>query len=301
MRKKTRLTPKSKLHLKGVRFAGVKRAIANAYGDAVKDQTLQAAAALSYYSILSIFPALILLSSVMANIPLPGFFGDVLVAMGRVVPQGTMAIVYSVLNDVPGNNSRAWLSFGTLGTVWVVSSAFDEMIGALDAAYDVAGRRPFWKTRLLALGLAAVTVFFLMCAIATMVIGPRAGEWIANKLSLAGVFLTLWPYLHWTIAICFTLFGVATIYFLAPNVKLRFFETLPGAIFAVACWAGLSHLLGTYFRHFGNFNRTYGTLGGVMALMIWLYWAHFILLAGGELNAELAKERKALQLSTSHA
>jgi membrane protein len=297
MRKKTRLTPNSKLHLKGVRFASIKRAIANAYGDALKDQTLQAAAALSYYSILSIFPALILLSSMMANIPLPGFFADVLMAMGRVVPQGTMPIVYSVLTDVLGNNSRAWVSLGTLGTLWVVSSAFDEMIEALDAAYDVTDRRPFWKTRLLALGLAAVTVFFLMCAIATMVIGPRAGEWIAGKLSLAGVFLTLWPYLHWTIAICFTLFAVATIYFLAPNMKQRFFETLPGATFAVACWAALSHLLGTYFRHFGNFNRSYGTLGGVMALMIWLYWAHFILLAGGELNAALMKEGEALHLS----
>jgi membrane protein len=87
-------------------------------------------------------------------------------------------------------------------------------------------------------------------------------------------------------------------YFLAPNVKQRFVATLPGAILSVVCWMGLSYLLRIYFRYFGNFNRTYGTLAGVMALMTWLYWAHFILLAGGELNAELAKERGAGRLSS---
>lgn len=297
MSQRLRFTLRKKLHLRKVRFANTRRALANTYRDALKNETLQAAAALSYYSILCIFPALILLSSVMANIPLPGFFGDVLVAMGRIVPQGTMPIVYSVLNDVLGKNSRAWLSFGTLGTLWVVSSAFDEMIEALDIAYDVHDPRPFWKTRLLALALAAVTGFSLMCAIATMIIGPRVGDWIANRLSLSAVFVSLWPYIHWTIAIGFAMFAVETIYFLAPNVKQRFIATLPGAVLSVACWMGLSGLLGIYFRHFGNYNRTYGTLGGVMALMTWLYWAYFILLVGGELNAELEKERKAAPLS----
>jgi membrane protein len=77
------------------------------------------------------------------------------------------------------------------------------------------------------------------------------------------------------------------VYFLAPNVKQRFMATLPGAVLSVGCWMGLSYLLGIYFRYFESYNRIYGTLGGVMALMTWLYWAYFILLAGGRLNAEL--------------
>ena len=84
--------------------------------------------------------------------------------------------------------------------------------------------------------------------------------------------------------------AVEAIYFLAPNVKQRFLATLPGAILAVSFWIGLSYLLGIYFRHFANFNRTYGTLGGFIALMTWLYWNSFVLLVGAELNAELAKE-----------
>lgn len=277
--------------------ASIKRAIARTYQGVSKNQTFQAAAALSYYSILSVFPALILLSAVMSYIPLTNFFPDLLIAIGRVVPPGTMSMIKAVLS---GANSEAWLSLGTLGTLWVVSSAFDELIEALDAAYDVADPRPFWKTRLLALGLAALTGFFLTCGIAAMILGPQVGDWLAVRLSLAGVFIVLWPFIHWSLAVIFAVLAVEAIYFLAPNVKQSFRVTLPGAILSVACWIGLAYLLGIYFSYFANYNRVYGTLGGVMALMTWLYWAYFILLAGAELNAELTKERHPSRLSAKH-
>ena len=285
---------RNKLASKALMFPYTKRALARTYHDVFKNQTFQAAAALSYYSILSIFPALILLSAVMSYIPLPNFFPDVLVAIGRVAPPGTMSMVIAVLK---GTNSGAWLSLGTLGTLWVVSSAFDELIEALDAAYEVDDQRPFWKTRLLAVGLAALTGFFLICGIAAMIVGPRLGDWLAVRLSLSSIFIFLWPFIHWTLAVIFAVLAVETIYFLAPNVKQSFWVTLPGAVLSVACWMGMSYLLGIYFRYFGNYNRIYGTLGGVMALMTWLYWAYFILLAGGELNAELTKELRPSRLS----
>jgi membrane protein len=277
--------------------ASTKRALARTYQDVSKNQTFQAAAALSYYSILSVFPALILLSAVMSYIPLPNFFPDLLIAIGRVVPPGTMSMINAVLS---GANSGAWLSLGTLGTLWVVSSAFDELIEALDAAYDVADTRSFWQTRLLAVGLAALTGFFLACGIAAMILGPQVGDWLAVRLSLAGVFIVLWPFIHWSLAVIFAVLAVEAIYLLAPNVKQSFRVTLPGAILSVASWIGLSYLLGIYFSYFANYNRVYGTLGGVMALMTWLYWAYFILLAGAELNAELTKERHPSRLSAKH-
>ena len=83
-----------------------------------------------------------------------------------------------------------------------------------------------------------------------------------------------------------------TLYFLAPNVKQRFLATLPGAILSVTFWIGLSYLLGVYFRAFANFNKTYGSLGAGIALMVWLYWTGFAMLVGAELNAELAKRTK---------
>ncbi|MGC2259431.1 MAG: YihY/virulence factor BrkB family protein, partial [Candidatus Sulfotelmatobacter sp.] len=177
---------RNKLASKALMFPYTKRALARTYHDVFKNQTFQAAAALSYYSILSIFPALILLSAVMSYIPLPNFFPDVLVAIGRVAPPGTMSMVTAVLK---GTNSGAWLSLGTLGTLWVVSSAFDELIEALDSAYEVDDQRPFWKTRLLAVGLAALTAFFLTCGIAAMIVGPRLGDWLAVRLSLSSIFI----------------------------------------------------------------------------------------------------------------
>jgi membrane protein len=275
-----------------VTLAAIKRAVVRTYGDVLKNSTSQAAAALSYYSILSVFPALILLSAALSYVPLPDFFNDVLAGIGRVAPPGAVTAVYAVLQDI-GKNSGTWLSFGTLGTLWVVSSAFDEMIEALGAAYDAEDRRPFWRIRLLALGLAAVSGLLLTLGIAAIIVGPMAGHWIAARLALSGAFVSIWPYLHWSAAVIFALLGVSAIYRYAPSVKQRFVSTLPGAFFSVTCWLGLSRLLRIYFKYFGNYNRTYGTLAGVMALITWLYWVYFILIAGGELNAELARERDA--------
>jgi len=277
----------------GVKLSKIKNAAARTYRDALKDETFAAAAALSYYTVVCAFPALILLSAVMAYIPLPNFFADVLVAMTRVLPaDAVMPTVYSVLIGVLGANLRAWLSLGTLGTLWLVSSTFDGMIDALDAAYGAFDDRPFWKTRLLALCLAGITGVLLICAVATMLVGPKVGEWIAGRMSLSGAFITFWPFIHKTIAIGFAVLAAQFVYFLAPNVKQRFRATLPGAVLSIACWMGLSWLLGVYFRHFANYNRIYGTLGGLMALMTWLYWAYFIFVVGGELNAELQKENR---------
>jgi membrane protein len=296
-----RRLPSDNRHLRGVTFANGKDAVSRSLHDLLKNRTLQAAAALSYYSILSIFPALILLSAVMAYIPLPNFFVDALAVMSRVVPLGTMPMVNSVLLGILGADLRAWLSLGTIATLWVVSSAFDEMIDALDTAYDVTDHRPIWKTRLLAVGLALITGLLLMCAIAVLVVGPQAGQWLASRMFLSGLFVFLWPFLHLMIAIGFALLGVQTIYFLAPRVKQRFLATLPGAVLSVVCWIGLSYLLGIYFRYFENVNRIYGTLGGMMALMTWLYWGYFIFLAGGELNAELSKAGHPEQLIGTNA
>ena len=270
-------------------LGGIKRAFVRAYQDVVRHHTLQVSAALSYYFVLSAFPGLIFLSAVVGFIPLPDLIGRVLLLMGRLLPADTMRVLYSVLGDVLSSRRGTWLSLGMLGTIWMASAAFDSMIEALDIAYDVKETRPFWKTRLLAIGLAAISEGLLLAALAVTVVGPRFGEWLATRLALSTVFVAVWPSLRWTIAISFTIVAVEVLYFLAPNVKQRFGATLPGAVLFVGVWNGLSFLLGIYFRYFANINRTYGTLGGVIALMIWLYWTSFILLVGAELNAELAK------------
>jgi len=274
----------------------MKRALIVAYRDVLEHHTLQVAAALSYYLVLSLFPGLMFLSAVLGAIPLPDLFGSVLRLMWTLLPADTMRLVQSVLLDVLSTNRKAWLSFGIVGTIWVASAAFDAMIEALDIAYDVKEDRPFWRTRLLAIGLAAITAGLVSSALAVMIVGTHFGAWLAARLYVSHEFVLLWPAIHWAVAIVFTLLAVELLYFLAPNVRQRFLATLPGAILAVTCWIVLSYLLGFYFRHVANFSRTYGTLAGFIAFMTWCYWNSFALLVGAEVNAELAKESTKGQL-----
>jgi len=250
-----------------VRIDSIKKALTSTYQDVIRHRALQASAALSYYFVLSVFPGLIFLSAVFGSLPFGDLFNRVLELMSHLLPADTMHTVYSVLSDVLSSHRGTWVSFGMIGTIWVASSGFAALIEALDIAYDAVDNRPYWKTRLLSIGLAAITGTLLLVAFATMIVGPRFGDWLASHLALSAVFAAVWPILHWIIAISFTVIAVEIVYFLAPNVKQRFGATLPGAVFSVAVWNSLSFLLGIYFRHFANYNRTYGTLGGVIALM----------------------------------
>jgi membrane protein len=267
----------------------VKDALARTYTDVGRKHTLQMAAALAYYFVLSLFPGLIFLSAVVAFLPLANLFDQALGMMAGFLPADSMGFVRRVLSDVITPNRGAFLSFGILGTLWAASGGFAAAIEALNIAYDVEDDRPFWKTRPLAVGLAFLIGALMLVALSVMMVGPRFGEWLAGKIHLSFLFVLLWPYIHWTIAIGFTVLAVEALYFLAPNVKQRFLATLPGAILAVAGWVALSYLLGVYFRHFANFNKTYGTFGAAIALMTWLYWTGFAMLVGAELNCELAK------------
>ena len=268
---------------------GIRTALVRTYNEIQRNHTFQMAAALAYYFVLSLFPSLILLSAVVAYLPVPDLFNQAINLMAHFVPPDSMGLVKKVLADVISPNRETFLSLGVLGTLWAASGGFAACVEALNLAYDVEETRPFWRTRLLALGLAFVIGTLLLLALAVMIVGPRFGEWLAAKVHLSQVFVWAWPYIHWTLSVVFTVLAVEALYYLAPNVKQRFLATLPGAVVAVAAWIGLSYLLGIYFRSFANFNKTYGTLGAAVALMVWLYWTSFAILVGAELNAELAK------------
>jgi membrane protein len=283
-----------------VKMSEVKGAFVRTYGDLVRNHTTQMAAALSYYFVLSLFPALIFLSAVVAYLPVPDLFGQALGIMGRFIPPDSMGLVRRVLADVITPNRGAFLSFGVLGTLWAASGGFSATIEALNIAYEVEDDRPFWKTRPLAVALALVIGGLLLLALSVMIVGPRFGEWLASRVHLSSLFVLLWPYIHWSVAIAFAILAVEALYFLGPNVKQRFLATLPGAVIAVGCWIALSYLLGLYFRHFANFNKTYGTLGAAIALMTWLYWTGFAMLVGAELNSELSKISREGQVQEKH-
>src|SRR5215471_15213826 len=273
-----------------VTYRGLKDALWRTQEDINNKPTLQMAAALSYYFVMSLFPALILLSAIFAYFRGPDLLNQAYLLMGGFVPRDTMTLLEKVMSGVISPNRGAFLSFGILGTLWAASGGFSATIEALNIAYEVEENRPFWKTRPLAIWLTLMIGLFLLTALGVMIVGPNFGEWLARKLHLSWLFAILWPYIHWVIAVGFTVLSVEMLYYMAPNVKQRFLSTLPGAILSVGCWIALSYLLGLYFRSFANFNKTYGTLGATIALMVWLYWTGFFMLVGAELNCQLAKE-----------
>src|SRR5437899_13069142 len=160
--------------------AMVKHALVRTYADVVEGHAMQMAAALSYYFVLSLFPALIFLSAVVAYLPVPDLFNQALALMARCLPADAMGLVRRVLTDVISPNKGPFLSLGILGTLWAASGGFAAMIEALNIAYEVRDDRPFWKTRPLAVGLAFLTGALMLIAVSAMVVGPRLGGWLAG-------------------------------------------------------------------------------------------------------------------------
>src|SRR5438270_875214 len=237
--------------------------------------TLQMAAALSYYFVISMFPAFLLVSAILAYLPGAKPFEQVLSLMSGFVPQDSIELLRKVLATVVTPNRSTLLSFGILGTLWTASGGFAAAIEALDIAYEVEEARPFWVTRPLAVALTILVGVLLLIALVVMIVGPQFGAWLAERANLSWLLARSWPYIHWTVAVLFTVLAVEALYFIAPNVKQRFWTTLPGAVLAVACWIGLSYALGIYFRGFAHFNKTYGAMGarfpsGAAASAPWL-------------------------------
>lgn len=275
-----------------MRFEGAKVSlrdvVVNAYNDIMNNHTMALAAGLSYYFVVSLFPFLILLAALLAYLPIPNLFDQILGVMSRVVPPDSMRLVHKVIGTVVAPHGKL-LTFGIVGTLWAASGGFNSLIEALNVAYDVPETRPMWKTRLLSLGLTFVIGALLTVALTVMIFGPKIGEWGANLVSLGSTFLYVWPYIKWSISIAFTVLAIELVFWWAPNVKQRFWATLPGAIIGVVFWIGSSYGLGVYFQRFANYNKTYGILGAAIALMVWLYWSWFAILVGAEINSELVK------------
>jgi len=259
------------------------------YQDIQNNHTMAMAAGLSYYFVMSLFPALILAAAIVAYLPVPDLFGKTLNAMQQFVPPDSMGVVRSVLKDVITPSRGGFLTIGLIGTIWAASGGFASLIEALNVAYDVPETRPVWKTRLLAIGLMFVIGGLMVFAAVAMFLGPQFGAWLAAKVHLSWMFARVWPVLRWAISIAFTVLAVELMFYWAPNVKQRFWSTLPGAAVGIGFWIAASYALSQYFQHFANFNKTYGALGAAIALMVWLYWSWFFILVGAEINSELLK------------
>ncbi len=273
-----------------MRLSHIKNTAAHVFRDVNENHVMAFAAALSYYFILSVFPLLILVSVVVAYLPISGLFNQILEMLTSTVPADSIGMVKKILAQVLLVRHAGLLTFGIVFTIWSSSSGFAAMIEALNVTYHVPETRPIWKTRTLAVGLTVLVGLLLAIALGVLIVGPKFGGWLAGRIGLSPVFVVVWPYIRWSVAAGFTVIAVELLYFWGPNVRQKFLRTLPGALIAVGGWIGLSHLLGLYFRHFANYSATYGTLGAPIAFAVWLYWTNFVMLIGADINASLLRE-----------
>jgi membrane protein len=245
----------------------LKRSLVTIYNDVYDEHLFVFAAGLSYYFVLSLFPLLVSMASLLAYVPIPHLFEGLLGLMARLVPGDGMSLVRNIVSDVT-NHKHHFVTLGLVFTIWTASSGFAAIIDGLDVVYRVRETRPVWKTRPIALGLTLLAGSLLLVAVGLMVEGTYLGIWFTDRFDFNPAIFATWRYLRWGIATAFAVLAVELLYHFGPDVKHRFRESLAGAIVAVMTWIGLSHLLGLYFRHFDSLDKTYGPLGAAIGLRV---------------------------------
>ena len=254
-----------------------------------KDEVVDRAAALSYYFLFSLFPALLFLTALLGFLPLAGLQERLMSYVASVLPPDAARTVQRTLTEVLTGQRGGLLSLGALLALWAGSNGMASVMSTLNVAYDVEETRPWWKRRLLAIVLTAAFSLFVVATLALLVFGPKIGATIAGWLGLGAVFAILWNVVSLPVVILCGLIGVGLVYHLAPATSERWRWLTPGAVLALALWLAMSFGLRLYVQYFGNYNATYGSIGGVILLMLWLYLTSVVLLLGAEVNAEIEK------------
>ncbi len=211
----------------------VKWLLITLFNDIYDEHLFVFAAGLSYYFVLSLFPLLVSMASLLGYIPIPHLFEGLLSLMARLVPGDGMSLVRNIVSDVSHKHTH-FLTLGLVFTIWTASSGFAAIIDGLDLVYRVRETRPVWKTRPLALGLDAAGGVSVSLAVGLMVEGTYLGTWFAGEFDLNPEVLAAWRNLRWGIAAAFAVLALELLYHFGPNVKQRFRDSLTGAIVAVA-------------------------------------------------------------------
>lgn len=254
-----------------------------------KDEILGRGAQLAYYFLLSLFPALIFLTALMGLFPLQDAMPELMTYLQNVLPGDALSLVQKYLEQVVRGSGGGLLSIGLLGALWASSSGVTAIIDSLNTVYGAKESRPFWKVRLLAILLTIALAGFIILSITLVLYGEHIGAWIANFVGLGWLFELSWVLLQWPVAIGLMLFALAAVYYFCPDVEQDWRWVTPGSLLAVLLWLLVSLAFKLYVENFGDYNKVYGSIAGVIVLMLWFYFTGITLLLGGELNAEIAK------------
>jgi membrane protein len=176
---------------------------------------------------------------------------------------------------------------GVLGALWSSSAALTAIIDTLNRAYDLDESRPWWKVRLLGIALTIGLAAFILTAFTLVVAGPELARLVADRFGLASVVATVWAVVQWPIVLLLVMFGVALIYYFAPDADQDWAFITPGSALATVLWLLASLGFRLYVQNFSDYNATYGALGAAVLLLLWLYVSGLAILVGAELNSEI--------------
>lgn len=242
------------------------------------------AAALAYQAFFSLFPFLIFLIALLGFLNLNDFFEWLRQRAQVMLPQQAMQQVDQVIKELK-QPQGGLLSAGAIVALWTASGAIRAAMSALNAAYEVKEGRPVWKriplSVLYTIGIAAM----LIAAAAMFMIGPQAVQWLAGRIGLEQIFVTLWVWLRWPVVLLLFTLALAVVYYVAPDAEQTFRFITPGATLAVIVWIISSLAFNYYVRSFANYNATYGSVGAIIVLLLYLYISAAVLLFGAEINA----------------
>ena len=252
-----------------------------------EDEVTDRGAALAYYFLFALFPTLLFMTSLLGMLPIPGLMDRLLQYMSQALPGDAASVLQKTLTEVITGAKTSLLSFGALAALWAGSNGMASIMTALNIAYDAEETRPFWKRKLLAVGLTIGFALFILTALVLMVFGGKLGEVVAGWVGLGEVFKIVWNVISIPLVMVLVAIGIALVYYFAPNVEQKWVWVTPGSAVALVVWLAMSAGLRYYVSNFGNYNATYGSIGGVILLMLWLYLSGVVLLLGAEVNAEI--------------
>jgi membrane protein len=261
----------------------VKRAIAGFFDD----DMVTYAAALSFHLLLALFPFGIFLLTLLGAAGLVDFFDQLLRQARTTLPPDAYQLVAQVMGEIRQQPREGLISASIILSLWAASTGMRSVMNALNAAYDVEETRPTWQlyplSVLYTIGLAAV----VFATAVFRLIGPRAAALIVGQYGWLPTLTQVWTWLRWPVVILLFLLTIALIYYLGPNVNQPFRYVTPGSVTAVVVWVVASLAFSAYVERFGNYGATYGSIGGMVVLLLYLFVSSAVLLLGAEINATI--------------
>lgn len=252
-----------------------------------EDDCLGLAAQLAYYFFLALFPAILFLLALASFFPLTNFIDQSVAALRPFAPAEVLNFLEEQLRRLSNANSGGILTLGILGAIWSSSAAVVAIIGSLNRAYDIDEGRPWWKVRLTAIGLTLALAATILVAFSLIVVGPTVAEHLTASFGFGAVFEWTWKILQWPLAFFLVSTAVGLVYYFAPDAEQDWVWITPGAILGTLLWVIVSLAFKVYVANFADYNATYGAVGGVIVLLLWLYLSGLAILVGAEMNAEI--------------